>query len=419
MSVHNPYHFADEVPEPFSYLGSIQVDKPAFLYLVPNGTQSTSLLITHFKIFGNGKITAVHRVGEELETLNQANVEVWNSTTAWPNEIHSVPDEIFGPHHFTVAGGFLVPGKANGSVKLFRCEIPEISLQDLCTQYSPTKPSTLTQSKRGWWYHRVRWADMNGDNRLDMVTARARKPIFGGGKGELVWLEQPEDPMRMPWREHLITTGPDVHFLLEDFNGDGFMDVLSTEFFQRKLSLQYFQDGKWNSKVLDEDLGSGFDLSLVDLNNDSKPEVLASNHEADHKASIFAYEIPDNPINGDWKRHVLLTNIETRNKGQGQGSPGSAFAFYPNPSSRSKKPWILASGDGSQRVHLLKPISQDPNNWEYRESILIDVGSTVGQIAIGDVNSDGFVEVFVPAYDAGRIEVFTTKPGSAGDNIED
>ena len=97
------------------------------------------------------------------------------------------------------------------------------------------------------------------------------------------------------------------------------------------------------------------------------------------------------------------------NKGQGQGSPGSAFSFFPDPSSQLRKPLILASGDGSQRVHFLSPVSEDPANWEYSESILLDVGSTIGQIAIADVDSDGFVEVFVPAYDAGRIEVFTTR----------
>lgn len=395
--------------EPFNYLGYIPVEKPAFLYLVPNGANSTSLLITHFKVFGNGRVTAVHRIGDHLKSLEQTQVEIWNTTTAWPNEIQPVPEEIFGPHHFSVAGGFLVPGKANGSVKIFRCEIPDTSLQDLCTQYSEAEPADITISKRGWWYHRVEWVDMNADGLLDMVTARARKPIFGGGMGELVWMEQPENPRQMPWQEHFIGKGPDVHFLVEDLNHDGQVEILSTEFFQEKLSLFYLENGIWTYKIIDENLGAGFDLSLSDLNNDSKLDILATNHQADASASIFAYELPQNPLQDQWKRRVLLTGIETRNKGQGQGSPGSAFAFFPNTKSKNQKPLILASGDGSQRVHFLRPVSEDPHNWEYAESILLDVGSTVGQIAIGDVDLDGFVEVFIPAYDAGRIEVFTTR----------
>ena len=396
-------------PSPFTHLGSISVEKPAFLYLVPNGANSTSLLITHFKVFGNGRVTAVHRIGDHLESLEETQVEIWNTTTAWPNEIQPVPQEIFGAHHFSVAGGFLVPGKANGSVKIFRCQIPEISLQDLCTQYSEANPASITVSKRGWWYHRVEWVDMNADGLLDMVTARARKPILGGGQGELIWMEQPQNPHQMPWQEHLIGKGPDVHFLVEDLNHDGQMEILSTEFFQQKLSLYYLEDGTWKYRIIDDNLGAGFDLSITDLNNDSKLDILATNHQADSSASIYAYELPEDPIHGQWTRHTLLTGIETRNKGQGQGSPGSAFSFFPDPSSQLRKPLILASGDGSQRVHFLSPVSEDPANWEYSESILLDVGSTIGQIAIADVDSDGFVEVFVPAYDAGRIEVFTTR----------
>ena len=394
----------------FTHLGKISADKPAFLYLEPNGSGQNSLIITHFKLIGNGKVTAIHQIGTHLNSLADAQAEVWTSIPAWPNEIKRIPDEIFGPHHFTIAGGFLVPGKANGSIKVFRCEILDSIRKDLCTQYGEAGPDPLTKSKRGWWYHRARWSDLNADGRLDLISARARKPMFGKGLGELLWLEQPENPFIMPWKEHLIGHGPDVHFLIEDFDGDDKVEILSTEFFQKRLSLFYQIDGVWESKILDQELGSGFDLAYVDLNGDSKPEILATNHENNNRASVFAYEIPQKPLEQEWKRHTLLTGIETRQGGMGQGSPGAATAFYPNTNSIDGKPWILVSGDGSQRAHLLRPISDEYSNWTYEESILVDAGCTVGHIAIGDVDSDGWVEIFVPAYDSGSIEVFTSSP---------
>ena len=49
---------------------------------------------------------------------------------------------------------------------------------------------------------------MNGDGLLDIVTARAKKPIFGASKGELIWLEQPSSGEVLTyWKEHLITEG--------------------------------------------------------------------------------------------------------------------------------------------------------------------------------------------------------------------
>jgi len=49
---------------------------------------------------------------------------------------------------------------------------------------------------------------MNGDGRLDFVTARSNAKA---DQGELIWLEHPEQGLQStPWAEHLITTSPDV-----------------------------------------------------------------------------------------------------------------------------------------------------------------------------------------------------------------
>ena len=47
----------------------------------------------------------------------------------------------------------------------------------------------------------------------------------------------------------------------------------------------------------------------------------------------------------------------------------------------------------------------------YQQTTFLDAGvGTVGGIAAGDVDGDGYNEVFVPWFSAGEVHVFTFKP---------
>ncbi|MEY4064503.1 MAG: hypothetical protein RIR26_711, partial [Pseudomonadota bacterium] len=99
--------------------------------------------------------------------------------------------------------------------------------------------------------------------------------------------------------------------------------------------------------------------------------------------------------------------------------PGPVTAFWPKNRSgvATQKPWLLVSGDGSQKAHVLVPAepakSQD---WNYREHILWNPASTVGQSTVGDVDNDGLLELFIPAYDANKIAIFTIVPRQGADH---
>ncbi len=69
-------------------------------------------------------------------------------------------------------------------------------------------------------------------------------------------------------------------------------------------------------------------------------------------------------------------------------------------------------GDGSQKAHLLTPNSEDTNDWSYTEQILVHERSTIGRIAIGDVDNDGVTDIFVPAYNANKILIFSFNPST-------
>ncbi|KAJ8315838.1 hypothetical protein KUTeg_007988 [Tegillarca granosa] len=67
----------------------------------------------------------------------------------------------------TVAGGFLVPFKTKGTVNIF-----DISGTSISGPYDIADDS----SDHEWFYHRVLWADMNGDGQDD--AKKISKTIF-------------------------------------------------------------------------------------------------------------------------------------------------------------------------------------------------------------------------------------------------
>ena len=93
----------------------------------------------------------------------------------------------------------------------------------------------------GYFYHQAQWLDVNGDGRMDVMAARARKPSEGNATGELVWLEQPATSgAGASWTTHIITdaSGPDNAFSIVDLDNDGIVEVVAAQFFdsQRLVS---------------------------------------------------------------------------------------------------------------------------------------------------------------------------------------
>ncbi len=206
-----------------------------------------------------------------------------------------------------------------------------------------------------------------------------------------------------------------------DLNGDGRKEVLAAQFFTKTLAVCWQEGDRWKGRAIDDQLGSPFDLELADINNNGHRELLVTNHESDDSAGVFAYEIPVDFKTGLWERHTLYQGFKTRieldqdqlEAKPFQASPGSATAFYPNLADQDTKPYILVSGDGTQQAHLLKPVNQDCDDWRFEESTLVDTRGTVGQCAVGDVDGDGFCEVFVPAFDRDLIYAYTFAPETA------
>lgn len=387
----------------------LDVEKPGYLHVVRHpDTQQEHLFVSNFKLFGSDTLFSISNWSKGLAEPEELDIRIFNESTVWPNEARAASPQLMGQDGLIVSGGFLVPGKATGAVSFISWD-------------KPKQATPLTTPRKGWFYHRTEELDVNGDGHLDLVTARAFKPMFGKPDGELLWLENPgttNEITQSPWKEHLIGRGPDVHFRVLPQSANTPLTIISTEFSAKKLSAYRRQpDGTFEYTVLDSTLGSAFDIQLSDLNRDGRLELLVSNHESDAKASVFAYEFDPETLQVK-TRHTLISGIETKQKGIQAASPGPIMAFHPTTRDgiQTNKPWVLVSGDGSQKAHLLVPQDDtDSGNWSYDESIIWNPKSTVGQSTIADLDQDGVLEIIIPAYDANKIGVFSLLPTHSRD----
>ena len=381
----------------------LDINKPGYLGLVEDPVDHTDhLIISSFQVFGKDKLFSVGAWSKGLSSPDQLKVTTLNETITWPNEARTAGDGLFKTPGMLVSGGFLVPGKSTGAITYVPWS-------------EPNSARPLTTAKKGWFYHRTEEWDVNGDGLKDIVTARSTMPMVGTPQGELLWLENPGPaaPESTPWVEHVIAAGPDVHFRILPAAISPSLTIIAAEFAKKRLTaFRQLPSGEFERFILDDTLGSAFDVQLADLNSDNQLDLVVTNHESDAKATVFGYEFDPSTLKIK-ERHVLLTGIETLQKAFKAASPGPVTAFWPKNRSgiATHKPWLLVSGDGSQKAHILVPSDPaDSRNWNYREHILWNPASTVGQSTIGDVDNDGLVELFIPAYDANQIAVFTLIP---------
>ena len=397
-----------EVKGNFTYrsLGRISVNDPAFVRILECTNSPPSLWITTFSALKPGEVLTVFNLSASYPDFSEGKATVLSSAFKWPNKISIAPVEI--GEFLVVPDGFIVPTKQTGAVYLLKIDCNG-------TSGATTKSSQLvelTTPKLSWFYHMVAWRDMNGDGRLDAVTARTSKPFIGETKGQLLWLEQPSpSPLEVPWAEHSMTSGPETVFVLIDLDTtDDHYEVFAPQYFTKHFGLYIFgskNNSLLHSRYIDESIGPAYMVEVADLNDDGSLDLLVTNHVGGEGGSVFAYEIPSDIFAGDFKKHVLASNFTVTEGGSHQAAPGFAYSFKPH-TAYTGKPYILVAGDGSQSAYLLTPTT---NDFTYNKTTIISVDGVVGSIAIGDIiGQDGWTEFIVPDYDHNELYGYTFAP---------
>ena len=404
--------------------------------------------------------------------------------TVWPNEVAIVPDGILPFEAVVVPEGFHVAEPAAGRMTIINTSDPARTTYDVdvMSELAPGQSQCLGTVPR--FYHEARWFDMDSDGLKDLVTVRSGFKASPGlclPLGELVWFKNPGaaiDP-NVEWEEFIVysaANGPEIALDMFDFEGDGVPEVVANNFFaqgffggEHIIIMGAPAGGDWTDvdlatnparvAVISDDQGSPFGVRINDLNGDGKMDVLATNHQGDNckikgtiPARIYALEQPASGdiFNDPWTTHILKDNIRPnisypspQTSGPGRLAPGLAQVIWPTPfEEATQRPYIVAGGDEASKVWLLKPNSQDPNDWTYESSIIFDINdyygpntsqsftapapatgvsiSTIGAVSWRydrDWAWGSYAEIYIPVFEGRDIHRISFRPNASSNKI--
>lgn len=414
-------HSVQVNPAP-KFMYDIKLDiKPAFVKVMKNsgkfssyGTDSFDLGVTSFtgNIFKKDHVLNVAEVSEyDVFDPLMTDKNTLTEELQWPNEIDLVPEEVFDRRVMTVASGFFLAGKDNGTVALI--DVDDIN-NPVLHYLAP-----FDQNGKKWFYHRVMWTDMNSDGHLDAVTARAWGAGDHAEEAQLLWLENPGFSYPTGnWNEHIIHEGTiEVSFNLHKLElptGEMTPVIIGSGFWSKELTLIWSSSNNWLDSDSIQTLVVGnygwyFDVQVVDVNNDGRLDLLTTTwSQLGDPGALIAYEIPNDWQDlSKWNSHIIRDGYKDFPL-PGKGSPGTAVAFWPDLKNTDSKPYIFVSGDDSGNYFVESPTSEDANDWSYETTLVYEQRTgTVGSFSIADVNDDGFAEIFMAVYEQSFVRVMS------------
>jgi len=417
----------DTVPR---LIGTVALELPAFVDIHESQDQSLpyidrlTLYISTFNPFAflkNDPVYFMRSPGRHLYNLTNWPITQLAKSAVWPNSPDELPSGVVPGYEGVIwSSGFLVPTKTKGKLELFNMNAAD-----------PTKTAIniASEDTKDYAYHRVLWKDMDGDGDMDAVTARFHN---ANKEQSFAWMENPGKAVN-GWTQHEIyKDGPDVSFRnVQLVSGGVAMDCfLSAELWHLRTAIYCIRtgaNGGWDNpdniqmRVIDDTVGQAFDLLVEDFNNDGRVDLLLTAFNNSRHAmtgNVFVYEMPDDLFEGEWVRHVIADNFQPA-KGNNKMSPGAPQTFYPTEAyrnemvnSKPRRKWIAVSGDDDGQAYVLRPASDASDDWRpYEKSVIVNSGGeTVGTMAVGDMDGDGYTDIILSGYSANKLFVFTYKP---------
>lgn len=359
---------------------------------------------------------------DSVESWGTDNIQVLDTNAYWPNNPDYLPSSVAGAEGVIWTSGFLVTSKTDGQLQMYDT-----------TQEPPVGPFNIASSDTNdWSYHRVVWKDMDNDGDLDALTCRFHAPLIGSVKSDLVYFENTGEGFSEGWPEHVLySEGGDVHFATVTLSAGGtdYDCIVMGEFFNEQTSIIWTEspDNDWTDldmiqyRVIAPESGQTFDVLIDDFNRDGVQELMATEYRNDlGVGQVTVYFFPEDFRTDDFTSVVIADGFRPNQiLGGDTMSPGTPKAYYPSAEYAAElgddglphKPWLLLSGDDDGRMYVLYPNTEDRDDWVYQKHILVDtLDTTVGKMAHGDIDNDGYEEVIVAGYTAGQLYVYTYAP---------
>jgi len=127
------------------------------------------------------------------------------------------------------------------------------------------------------WPDRFAIAEINGDNRLDIVVSEENEGTEPNA--HVYWFEQPDNPKSSNWTRHLVTTQYTTNSMdVADLDGDGATDIITGEHrgtTNVKIWQNLNQGSAWVEHLVSTGKESHLGTRVADLNGDGNPEIVS------------------------------------------------------------------------------------------------------------------------------------------------
>ena len=157
--------------------------------------------------------------------------------------------------------------------------------------------------------------DINGNGNVDLLGTAAEG-------NQVVWYENPGDPVNKPWKKHLIDTAPrPIHGHPADMDGDGDVDIVMAFGFGKEDSAYhqvawYENDGNpeqcpWKKHLICEYFPNAFEAVAADIDGDGDMEVVATAWGERGRVALFKHQ---GDPRGTWEVQILKENWSKANQ---------------------------------------------------------------------------------------------------------
>lgn len=268
--------------------------------------------------------------------------------------------------------------------------------------------------------HRLRWADLDGDGRLELVDA----PLLGRGAhapdyavgSPLTWFAMPEEMLRghssaldqapATWQSHLIDDSLTVihGLLITDWDGDGRHEILTASFEGVHLfhSVGQIPNLRWKKTQLgagDQPSASSANLRKTKSTRRGSSEIAVgkvsgrrflATIEPWHGEQVVVYFAPQSRKSGElWRRHVIDSTFHD----------GHALACADFDGDGNDE---IVAGFRGAGTSLFIYSSIDPAGLEWKRELL-DADMAAAGIALEDINGDGRLDIVTIGASTGNV----------------
>ncbi|MBI2823437.1 MAG: VCBS repeat-containing protein [Planctomycetia bacterium] len=263
--------------------------------------------------------------------------------------------------------------------------------------------------------HRMRWADLDGDGRAELVAASlmgrdTKGPEWDAHGVRILAFKIPADPRRDPWPMEVLNEDLHVTHNLwpADVDGDGRPQILVASFEGVNL-LKRAADGRWSRRHIgtgDQESRPNRGASEVKLGRLAKGPYIAT-IEPWHGFQVVAYTPPETaatasaPSGGEarlWRRHVLDDQLKWGHAVWCADLDGDA-----------DEELVIGVRDelsGEARCGLRIYKAEDAAAGRWRKSAFDPGGVAIEDLAVADLDGDGRRDIVAVGRQTHNVRVY-------------